>query len=568
MTIRSEEENRNWICYTCDILIESVDIRALTKHQSHDLKLDTLSPEEKQQFILRHMGKERRNLPVHEEMALLTYDEYQEKLSSERTNLQRIVNAHFPNKFPVLEICLSVKAQLMIEKITQVFALVLLGAPSTYKSTMLEIVASLADSYVSDSFTPKSFVSHSANTSKDKLGQVDLLPRIRHKTLITAELAPLFSGNPDQLVEYFGMLTRILDGRGYMSDSGVHGQRGYEGDYSFMWLGAVVDIPHRVWKVLGNLGPKMYFLRIPSDQREWNEKKEIIKQSILENDYTFKVGACKKAIGKFWNLISGIPTGKVNWDSERDDPETFSRIIDIAQTLAKLRASVPTWHTNESDSTGSNYHYEMPVIEDPARAASALYNLARGHAVLYGRNYIKKDDLQVVIAVALSSASRERVELFKLLLDHNGKLNTEEFSKFTQVSKPTALKEMKMLQILDLVDEFAEAGQTKPTFAIKLKPELEWFQSEEFRGYWTGINALLNPENSLLSFTKKEENKEKKDVSEITQVIDNTDDNVRFICETCNAGPFGILEKSTSGNILKFHQKLGHEIKFLEVQNP
>ena len=132
---------------------------------------------------------------------------------------------------------------------------------------------------------------------------MDLLPRIKHKTLITPELAPLFSGNPDLLIEYFGILTRILDGRGYQSDSGVHGKRGYVGDYSFMWLGAVVDIPHRVWKILGNLGPKIYFLRVPSDLRTGSSKKEAIKQSILENNYSFKLEACKKAISKYWDLI-------------------------------------------------------------------------------------------------------------------------------------------------------------------------------------------------------------------------------------------------------------------------
>jgi len=64
---------------------------------------------------------------------------------------------------------------------------------------------------------------------------------------------------------------------------------------------------------------------------------------------------------------------------------------------------------------------------------NAFYNLARGHAVIHGRNYITKDDLAIVIPTALSSAPRERVKLFRQLIEHEGKLDTEEFMKYAQV---------------------------------------------------------------------------------------------------------------------------------------
>jgi hypothetical protein len=44
--------------------------------------------------------------------------------------------------------------------------------------------------YVSDNFTPASFVSQAANRSSKNLAKVDLLPRPRNKVLLTAELAP------------------------------------------------------------------------------------------------------------------------------------------------------------------------------------------------------------------------------------------------------------------------------------------------------------------------------------------------------------------------------------------
>lgn len=110
--------------------------------------------------------------------------------------------------------------------------------------------------------------------------------------------------------------------------------------------------------------------------------------------------------------------------------------------------------------------------------------MARGHAFLYGRNYIEDVDLKVVIPVALSSAPKERVQLFKLLLENNGQLNTSQFMEKAKVSRDTALKSMKQLTMLDLVESVTEQNSTKPTFAVKLKEHYQWFLTDEFRKCW------------------------------------------------------------------------------------
>ena len=483
-------------CTTCDIIIDSTDEEHMEYCKSHNHEHLIMPNEE--------------SVETH---TTLPYDEYQKELSENRNYLTEVIEKEFPNRSFAVIAALSVKAQQMIFGITQVFTMILMGNPSSYKSTILEIISILPDCYVSDSFTPKSFVSHSANSKKNELGKVDLLPRIRHKTLITSELSPLFSGNPDQLLEYFGMLTRILDGRGFQSDSGVHGRRGYTGDYSFMWLGAVVEIPHRVWKLLGNLGAKMYFLRLPNDTDSTTEKKRKIRQNLKDESYTKKVESAKIAIMRFWKVIEKNPQqseGKIIWDKDLDDNNTLDKIIDLAMVLAKLRGTIPTWFTNQSDSGGTNYNYETPIIEQPDRASNAFYNLARGHAVLFGRNYVTDEDLPVVIAVALSSASRDRVELFKRLLDCDGKQNTEQFMESAKVSRSTALKEMKSLSILGLVDIFDEQLETKPVKTIKLKNEYGWFLSLEFKKYMREFDASLSPKNSKLSH---KENLEKNTMS-------------------------------------------------------
>lgn len=88
-------------------------------------------------------------------------------------------------------------------------------------------------------------------------------------------------------------MTRILDGHGYESDTGAQGHRGYSEDITFTWLGAAVDIPHKVHKHLSTLGPKLYFFRLFNtkededyyyDQRsdDFRKKIEAIRSCLFE----------------------------------------------------------------------------------------------------------------------------------------------------------------------------------------------------------------------------------------------------------------------------------------------
>ncbi len=394
------------------------------------------------------------------------------KINETRERLIKTIEENFPNKSFTLIIALAVKVQLLIEDITQPFALMIMGKPSGNKTTILEIINSTPDNYRSDKFTPKSFVSNSANVKKDELKSIDLLPRIRHRTLITPELSTLFADNEDSLKDNFGTLTRILDGQGFTTDTGAHGQRGYVGDYYFMWLGAIVEVPHVVWKVLGNLGPRIYFTRIPEKER--GDTKTRLLNNIKEKDYSKKMEDCKFDMCEFWKYIDS--QDKIKWDKINDSQDTLNKIIDCAILLSKLRASVPSWHTDGQ--TGTNYNFERPIIEDPSRASSALYNLARGHAVLYGRNHIENDDLKVVFNVAINSAKRDRVDLFKLLLSKE-RITVEELVEFSKVSPPTARKNMRMMELLELVEFEKESATTKPMSVIKLKDTFKWFLTNE-----------------------------------------------------------------------------------------
>jgi len=465
----------------------------------------------------------------------LSEEEYQRGIEQSRKSLIETVEKHFPERSFVLLICLAVKAQLLIEHITQPFALWLLGNPSTKKTTILELVDSLGESYLTDKFTPKSFVSHSANVKKNELKDIDLLPKIKGKVFITPELAPLITGNEDTLTENFGILIRVLDGHGLWLDSGVHGGRGYKGNYCFMMLGAAVDIPYKIWAILGNLGPRLYFLRIPDPLDSISERKAELLKSFNDVPYEIKVKECRKVLKEYWKYVKSRPgDNKIVWNREKDDSYTREKIADATILLAKLRASIKTYQTRDGNSSGTNYNFEMPIEEYPDRAFHALYNMARGNAVLYGRNYITKDDLSVIFPIALCSAEREKVALFKLLIENNGKVDSDTFVEKARVARNTALKHMELLRKVGIVTKEDVSETTKPKIIIELKKDFEWFLSDEFKVYWNSFIGLHTPKMFALS-KKDKEYANKKGVRSSQKTLEaDLKDTSLLLCGNCD----------------------------------
>ena len=136
---------------------------------------------------------------------------------------------------------------LSFQDYTQPVSLINVGNSGCGKTTVLDLImpdrkATRKILFRCDNFTPASFVSHSTSVRRDALKEIDLLPKIENKSLITKELAPLFRGNRDDLLRTFAILTSVLDGMGYVSQSGVHGTRGYDYPLVFSWLGATTPL--------------------------------------------------------------------------------------------------------------------------------------------------------------------------------------------------------------------------------------------------------------------------------------------------------------------------------------
>ncbi|MDO8513939.1 MAG: bifunctional DNA primase/polymerase [bacterium] len=369
------------------------------------------------------------------------------------------------------EVALSTVSQFLIKDITNPFALVLVDVPSSGKTIAINFFDDIPElTYASDKFTPASFVSNSANVPKQKLAEIDLLPRLQYRMFLIRDLATLFSKREEDLTEAIGTLTRVLDGEGLNTDTGVHGQRGYSGEYLFMVLAASTPIQPRVWKVMGSLGARLFFLGINSRDKDASE----LARQVVDLSYKEKEKLCRASTRDFlyglWNLY---PEG-IEWNKKGDDQALVATIARCASLLASLRGVVNTWR----DDFSGEFKYQTPVIEKPDRITQLFYNLARGHALVCGRTQISPEDIRAIVELCIDGAPSGRAKLFRKLIERGGVMTTSEVETDMRCSKPWALTLMKDLEILKVCSRHEEMGEDNE---IRLVDDFGWFLSDECR---------------------------------------------------------------------------------------
>lgn len=388
-----------------------------------------------------------------------------------------VIKENFPDLLLAAEIGISTITQLLIRDITNPFAVVLVDVPAAGKTIAINFFSEIEGlTYATDKFTPAAFVSNAANVKKEKLKEVDLLPRLQYKMFLVRDMATIFSKRDDDLAESMGLLTRLLDGEGLNTESGVHGERHYVGEYLFMLFAASTPLPPKVWKLMGNLGSRLFFYNTNARVKD---EDELVRQ-VLGSTHKHKELVCRDITQRFLETLWYQHQSGVEWDRASDD-ETAVRIITrCALLLSRLRGVINVYKDRDAQD-GTEYVNTMPVVEMPNRINQLFYNAARGHALAAGRTKINFEDLKPVIEIAFDSTASSRSLLFRNLIEHGGTMNTSTVEKVLRQSKPTALKEMETLKLLDVCyitqDSYGTVGE--PEKEIHLAEDLHWFLSDE-----------------------------------------------------------------------------------------
>lgn len=318
---------------------------------------------------------------------------------------------------------------------------------------------------MSDEATSASFVSHDASVETEKLEEVDLLPRLQHKTLLTLDMAKWFAGPRDTIEDKMSTLANVMDGEGYTRDSGSHGQRGYEGDYRFVFLGASTPLDPRAWDAMGHTGNRFVFHELQGT----SDIDEIAAQVFGESEYPEKIERCQAIVSQFltelWDHTDGY--GGISWSGEPSD-EIQEHLKYLAQVVQYSRAIV-------SDD-------RSPSREGLMRILSSLRDLARGYAVLDGRQTIELEDMQICARVALSTMHRERRPVVRALLspETDANLDASMIEKRAGVSRPTAIKRLELLDTLDLAVTDTIGSDNGKRKVACLLPEFRWPDALDF----------------------------------------------------------------------------------------
>lgn len=128
-----------------------------------------------------------------------TFEEWNAELRKKYQDLYKTVNELMPELWTPLEFALSIQKILNIKDCTLPFAGILLGAPSSLKTVIVELFRKSENTYYTDNFSPRSFVSHYAGIKEEDLKKIDMLPMIKDKFFLCSELSPMFTKKEDSL---------------------------------------------------------------------------------------------------------------------------------------------------------------------------------------------------------------------------------------------------------------------------------------------------------------------------------------------------------------------------------
>ena len=375
------------------------------------------------------------------------------------TELRNVVEANFPESLEPLEAALALAATACISDASQPIALVFVGASSSGKTLALSFLMPNQESdpsgayfYRSDQFTSRSFVTHRADLKEKECQEVDLLPKIKDKTLITKELGPVFQGKVQDVQERFAVLTSVLDGQGFVSDSGAHGRRGYPEPINFRWLGATTPPENHVLQVISTLGTRMFFYSIDRNRKDIGALVELVRDSTQESKKAAVRESTQASIEKFFALL---PPSSVDANHIAFCQKRLRQLV----LLTKIAAALRTVKYSDSSST---------EIEYPERALFTLKQIAIGSALIHGRDIVEDQDIQLIAHIATSSGPWTRQKVFRALLRQGGEATTSELVQATGLSKPTVCNCMKEIDALALAVYEDHSGENGASAELKL----------------------------------------------------------------------------------------------------
>jgi len=422
--------------------------------------------------------------------------------------VKEIFEDNYKNLWEEMEVGVCTAATLFLNNINKPICMIFVGPSGSGKSIIVEALPPKSPiSLRVDDITAASFISQSKDVKdKNDLSGIDFLPKMDGRATCFSDMSPVVGDEPTKVKKAVGVLTRILDGRGYARTGAVHGMRSFIKDMRFAILGASVPFEYSVWKIMGNMGPRLYFCQMPFKKYS----NDFVISTLTGKTQRNRQKEVMNAVYSFlMNLKNRYPDG-YEWDTEKDAEKHYdilNIIVSLGRIVALLRAQLRMWETHSRGDEGDGYQYRKPVKETPMKPSEALYALAQAHAFIHGRSEISEADLPMCAKIAVSSCSDDRAMLFRAILANEGSITTNELSIMLNLHIKTAYRVIKELTILGILDDKGSMRSERaghPSTVYELAEEFKWLLEPR----WNELKI------KMLAGWKREEIKEESDVKD------------------------------------------------------
>jgi hypothetical protein len=215
---------------------------------------------------------------------------------------------------------------------------------------------------------------------------------------------------------------------------------------------------------MGNAGYRFVFYHLEGEETD----RETLEEDLFETNYRGDVDECKRKVlsllSRLWDKHGGY--GSVPDDEIEVTGDARSAIAYLADVVRFSRATVI--EDSEKEPTANR--------EKPHRVGAVLRDIAKGRALLDERTTVTVDDVVVSARIALSTMPAKRRPIVRALLNpsNGGQLTRKEAENALDVSKPTAIDRMELIDTLGIADYTEVGDDGRGTKRLELKDEFEW----------------------------------------------------------------------------------------------
>jgi hypothetical protein len=281
----------------------------------------------------------------------------------------------------------------------------IVGNPSSNKTTLVDLLSELVDVYKLDSLTSNPFSSGQREKEKPQ----DLLPLLNGKCFVIKEYATLFGRSDEMIKQLISDLVAIYDGE-FAKHSPTRGTVRHKSYFSHIGCVTPMALNNRQG-YMSSVGARFLFLKIEplsSEEREnsldkiWEEKPRVNKDDVAAIVTRYCLRLKEKVLGGCEVKFTG---------------ESKVKLQSLAHLTARARGIVITEKTSFQTEDGSSQsHYEVVDIqvEEPFRALKQIKKLAKCLAIVSEHEEVGEEEVAIVRRVVLSSMPVRRADILSV----------------------------------------------------------------------------------------------------------------------------------------------------------